>query len=49
MFAAIAGGLAVGFVLGSIYGKYVVSEAAAIKTHVSAEIAALEARIKTRL
>lgn len=42
MFAGIAGGLAVGFILGSIYGKFVISEAAAIKAHVTAEIAALK-------
>jgi len=46
MFIGIAGGVVAGFVLGSIYGKYVISEATAIKTHITAEIAALKADLK---
>jgi len=46
MFAGIAGGVVAGFIVGTIYGKYVISEATAIKNHVTAEIAALKADLK---
>lgn len=49
MFPYIAGSLAAGFILGTLFGKYVVSEASAIKTHISNEIKDLERRLKAKL
>jgi hypothetical protein len=45
----IAIGVVGGFVLGSIYGKYVLAGVSSIKKHITDEIAALETRIKAKI
>jgi ethanolamine ammonia-lyase large subunit len=42
MFTAIAISLLVGAILGVVFHKYVVSEAAAVKAHVTAEVSAVK-------
>lgn len=46
MFTVCAIGIPAAFAAGVIFHKYVVSEAAAIKAHISAELVTLEKRIK---
>jgi hypothetical protein len=47
MFPAIAIGTVGGFVLGSIYGKYVLADFAGVKAHISKEIGLLKTAIST--
>jgi hypothetical protein len=49
MFQGIVIGAVGGFVLGSIYGKYILADVASIKAHVSREISLLKTAIATEL
>jgi hypothetical protein len=47
MFQGIVIGAGVGFVLGSIYGKYILADIDSLKAHISKEIGLLRTSIST--